>query len=100
MHAGKGDEIRGTTEENNNVNNDEDLNVFEVEHSNYCHTALVYNDDGDEVDEHGNTQWVLSANKSLQDEEYMINHIKFGSSKNCQSDFTGPEVYKQSKETE
>ena len=59
------------------MNKDEDLNVFEVEPSNFCHTALVYNDDGDEVDEHGNTQWVSSAKKSSQDGEYMINPIKF-----------------------
>ena len=39
-------------EENNSMNKDEDLNVFEVEPINFCHTALVYNDDGDEVDEH------------------------------------------------
>ena len=49
-----------------------------MEHSNLCHTALVYNYDGDEVDEHGNTQWILSAKKSLQDGEYMINPIKLG----------------------
>jgi hypothetical protein len=60
------------------MNKDDDLNVFEVEHSNFCHTALVYNDDGDEVDEHGDTQWVSSAKRSLQDGEYMINPIKLG----------------------
>ena len=59
-----------TIEENSSVNNDEDLNVFEVEHSNFCHTALIYNDDGDEVDKHGNTQWVLSGKKESQDGEY------------------------------
>ena len=54
------------------------MRIFEVEHSNFCHTALVYNDDGDEVDEHGNIQWVLSLKKSLQDREYMIKTIKLG----------------------
>ena len=66
------------SEVNNGIDKDEDLNVFEVEPSNFCHTALVYNDDGEEVDEHGNTQWVSSAKKSLQDGEYMINPIRLG----------------------
>ena len=52
--------------------------IFEAEHSNFCHTTLVYNDDGDEVEEHGNIQWVLSLKKSLQDREYMIKPIKLG----------------------
>ena len=32
----------------------------------------------DKIDEHGNTQWVSSAKRSLQDGEYMINPIKLG----------------------
>ena len=54
-----------TVNENNGFSNDE------VEHSNLCHTALVYNDDGDKVDEHGNTQRILSAKEQSQDGEYI-----------------------------
>ena len=42
-----------------------------MEHSNLCHTALVYNDDGDEVDEHRDTQRILSAKEEPQDGEYI-----------------------------
>ena len=69
-------QLSGNPSRTVNENIDENFNVFEVEHSNLCHTALVYNHDGDEVDEHGNTQWILSAKKSLTDGEYMINLVK------------------------
>ena len=40
-------------EEGNDIDIDEDLNVFEVETRSFCHTALVYNYDGDKVDVRG-----------------------------------------------
>ena len=65
-------------EEDNDKDNVEDLNVFEVKTGSFCYTALVYNDDGDEIDEHGGTEWVSSANKSLKDGEYVLNPIRLG----------------------
>ena len=45
-------QLNGSSSRTVNESNNEDFNVFEVEHNNICHTALVYNDDGDEVDKH------------------------------------------------
>ena len=73
------------------MNKDEDINVFEVEHSNFCHNALV--------DEHGNTQGVSSTKEILAGWRIHDQPYQVGSAKDCQSGLTGLEICEQSKET-
>ena len=40
--------------------------------------ALAFNDDGEEINKDKKTEWMVSAKKSLNDGEYIMNPVRLG----------------------
>ena len=55
-----------------------DDTIYEVHINNHCNMVLAFKDEGEEVNEDRKTEWMVSAEKSLKDGEYIMNPICLG----------------------